>query len=823
MARRSSPPLVLREFQREAVDLISTALVDTAEKIRLVPSRRAEIMRQNGCFLLEAPTASGKTVMLAVAAERSAAQQPIVWFWWAPFRGVVDQTASALRGAAPGLRVRDPRTDRTIIGTRPGDVFVATWASVATRTTESRRMRTDDDLQPALDTLVDAARRAGCLIGAVVDEAHHSFRAGSEAFKFLQSTLRPDLLMLASATPADRDIEVIRRTLDIVRFQRIAIARSRVVAARLNKQAVKAVTFLARGASANLLDLNEVALRKAVEQHKALKQALRDAGVPLVPLLLVQAASSQWTPERVKTLLLGPLGFAESAVGVHTADEPDPNVQALAQDPDVEVLVFKMAVATGFDAPRAFTLCALRPVVDAGFGLQVIGRIMRVHPLLQSRTDLPDSLNTGYVFLGNADGQVGLQDAADRIKAIRDAMDVCTDNISIYTASTDDGDEITLANEQGQQVLVLTNPEPPSPLPRQEVGADPEGAPRAAALFRMPDTLFGQLSDVSGPPLRPPLPYPDPSSPAERTAKGRPPAPYRYSKRAGVVAPRALKTERMPIDNHILVDALVREVVFTAEHRAMVRRTRAEVEKQEKSLFERGSAQRVQEQAAISDLFAQHSAFKSLRVSDYIDPQELSRRLILRLEQAFQQAGEEVPEQRLMRRGLNVILVLTPRLCRDALLRAMASCTEVVDAAELPETLDSSVELPESPLNLYGHRPPMNSWESRFADWLDRQPDKVEWWLRNPAQPRMPNAWAVRIVLPETGAGFFPDFVICVKGRKKTDGIALADTKERISDDAAAVKSRTEHREYGRALILTYDEIRDSCNCPGAAAQLHQS
>ena len=32
--------------------------------------------------------------------------------------------------------------------------------------------------------------------------------------------------------------------------------------------------------------------------------------------------------------------------------------------PAVEVLVFKMAVATGFDAPRASTLCALRPVQD---------------------------------------------------------------------------------------------------------------------------------------------------------------------------------------------------------------------------------------------------------------------------------------------------------------------------------------------------------------------------------------------------------------------------------------------------------------------------
>ena len=64
-------------------------------------------------------------------------------------------------------------------------------------------------------------------------------------------------------------------------------------------------------------------------------------------------------------------------------------------------------------------------------------------------------------------------------------------------------------------------------------------------------------------------------------------------------------------------------------------------------------------------------------------------------------------------------------------------------------------------------------------------------------------------MLPETGTGFFPDFVVCVDGRKKADGIALADTKERIASEDALVKSRTEHREYGKALILTYDATND--------------
>ena len=37
----------------------------------------------------------------------------------------------------------------------------------------------------------------------------------------------------------------------------------------------------------------------------------------------------------------------------------------------------------------------------------------------------------------------------------------------------------------------------------------------------------------------------------------------------------------------------------------------------------------------------------------------------------------------------------------------------------------------------------------------------------------------------------------------------LAETKERIESEDSAAKSRSEHREYGRALMLSYDVSRD--------------
>ena len=802
--------MVLRGFQREAVDALSDAALDAVAKMAAVPNERRRIARRLGCTLLEAPTGSGKTVMLARTAEAVSLRTPVVWFWFAPFAGLVAQTMSALRATSPGLRVRDPVTDRVGVGTRKGDVFVATWASVAARRAEGRRMRTDDDGAPSLDRLVAGLRASGFLIGAVVDEAHHSFRPGSESFRFLDGVLDPDLLMCASATPDDGDVELLRRGLDVGRFHRVSVSRVRVVAERLNKPKVKAVSFVARGAAANLLDLNEVALRKAVDQHRALKRILKTAGIPIVPLLLVQASSSDWTPSRVQALLRGPLGFATDAVAVHTADEPDPDLQALANDPDVEVLVFKMAVATGFDAPRAFTLCALRPVVDPSFGLQVIGRIMRVHPLLQSRPDVPEELDTGWVFLGDPQGMPGLEGAADRIKAIRDAISIVSDGLRVYDAAVGEGGKLVLVDEDGQARLLLDPPPPSKP--------HPAAALLTAVSYRYAeqwsDTLFGSSALPAVPPAldagRVSRELTEDPATVEPMHTARPMAmAHRYPRRYGLAVPERLRTERMPRDPAGLLEALVRNVRFRPEHLLAVHQDSAAVERRVGNLFMRGEQSRILEQSSISFQVARLNAHDLLSVSDYVDARQLGLRLQDSLARALADANQPPVERQVLQRALNVILVQSPALLKDALRRAIGACAEVVDAFDLPREWESEAPLSESRLNLYGCMPQgLNTWETAFADWLDRQ-EKVLWWTRNLPRPNARDDWSVRIVLPESGRGYYPDFIVCVDGRKQPGGIGLAETKERIESEDSAAKSRTEHREYGRALMVSYDRTTD--------------
>src|SRR3989338_2982473 len=67
------------------------------------------------------------------------------------------------------------------------------------------------------------------------------------------------------------------------------------------------------------------------------------------------------------------------------------------QDSEVEVLIFKQAIALGWDCPRAQILVLFRQWHSTVFSIQTIGRIMRVpEPALGYYDN--DILNYGYVY-----------------------------------------------------------------------------------------------------------------------------------------------------------------------------------------------------------------------------------------------------------------------------------------------------------------------------------------------------------------------------------------------------------------------------------------
>lgn len=66
-----------------------------------------------------------------------------------------------------------------------------------------------------------------------------------------------------------------------------------------------------------------------------------------------------------------------------------------AFDSPVDVLIFKQAIATGWDCPRASILLMFREIKSITFEIQTVGRIMRMPELRHYSHEI---LNRGYVY-----------------------------------------------------------------------------------------------------------------------------------------------------------------------------------------------------------------------------------------------------------------------------------------------------------------------------------------------------------------------------------------------------------------------------------------
>ena len=773
----------LRGFQETAVEsgvgLFTTAkgLLDAAGTDA---ASRAMAINHNGYLLIEAPTGSGKTLMAGTIVERFSHEEEVVWFWFAPFKGVTGQTAAFLREQFHGLRLRELADDRAAAMSKRGDVFVTTWQTVATRVKDKRNVRKEGDTNPSIDTLIETLRDAGLRIGVVVDEAHHGFGGDTLAAKFFREVLRPEYTILITATPDDADVRAFEKAMGIAELQRIRVSRADAMGAGLIKAGVKCAAYFVDPAQRALVDLQGTALRDGVAAHRRLKQLLAEQKVPLVPLLLVQADKST---DEIKARLLR-MGFTEEQIAVHTAAEPNADLLALANDEKREVLVFKMAVALGFDAPRAFTLVSMRASRETDFGVQLVGRILRVHRRLQGRAQagtLPEALNYGYVFLADAETQTGLDLAGQKINAIQtEYAKASTATVALRFGGGASG---VSRVDAGGQVSFF--------------GLDVETATTDAAEFVPPTSFdfgafFGSSEATDGGSTTPPAQVSGPAG------------GHRYALRAGM--PRRFKTQVVCAQNEVTEEDCAHRFIVSTRALFEAMRNRIPVEKRTLDVFAHTIQQEFNFAADLSPEQAAVEGQKALFRNKTFDPRELRRALLRKMALVMrEEVMSEADDSEKVLHFLNVILATHPELLHEAQKAAHAQHAEILDAAELPPEIVWPEPLPASTRNVYGVMPAgLNTWERPFAELLDRDANNiVTWWHRN--EPRQP--WSVNVLMPD-GRGFYPDFVIGIAGRRTEEGALLADPKLNFQRDDEAPKVLAEHRSYGRVMILFLDGIR---------------
>lgn len=811
--------VILKDFQETVCAGIVARFGNVAKLYRLIDradeAQRQTVRHRDGAVVLQAPTGSGKTFLAVEAISRFSREERVLWFWFAPFAGLIEQARNSLGRQAPQLTLHDLQSDRRLDAVIGGGVFVTTWAALAARSADSRRARVTGDSGLAIDALISLARAEGVRIGCVVDEAHHGFHKSTQAKAFFNDVLKPDYTLMMTATPRDADA----KSFEDDTGYRIgnpadwaSVSRYDAVAAGLLKRGVRAVRFLAKDSDeARLIDFEHLALDQCTQAHRSISKLLKDARINLTPLMLVQVPDGKQAQEAARKYLVEKQGFAESAVRIHTANEPDPDLVALANDPTVEILIFKMAVALGFDAPRAFTLTALRGARDVNFGIQVIGRIVRVHALLQGRTDLPDALDYGYVFLANAESQEGLLDAGQQINALNtQAPEIGTQTVITIVGSREQvqvtraGESFSLLVDAQGERLVDSRGASQGPVQ----GNDPVWGDSLTATQHVLQLSGGNPPDSAT--RKPVGTEPPASNDPFILVPGKQRPAYRYKRRADV--PANFISEALPPPTADLEEKLVAFVDFTDTVLACRTKVRAAVKRAERDLF--GSGEIMQdEQDLWANLAPEAVADKAGQLLLDIgeaNPRELSSALLAKFRAAILASGAVPPaDEEILMQELDLVLVRNPKLLANAFKHARHSQIKQTTIV-LPGEFESDIRLEASRKNIYGIVPPdlgPND-ERMIAAQLDAHPH-VLWWHRNNPHRKQE---AIGLYSWDEGDGFFPDFIVAIEGRATESNLALLEVKGHHlwGTPKEVLKGSARHPLYGSAYIVGRE--RDSAD-----------
>ena len=761
-----TPNLPVRAMDTIAMPAQSAVLQPEAFQSDLIANMARALLREpSPPCLLRAPTGSGKTFVISQVLERVSAKQPVLWFWFVPFVTLVQQTADALVTNTPSLSpcgLNDGRNQQA----HAGMVLLSTAQAVAKAQSRTKGYDADgDDDTRTLAVFVARARAQGLQLGLVVDEAHIGLDKNTEFGKFAH-WLRADYLVMATATPKDERLGEFLHHAGYGAQQAFAVGRDEVVNARLNKKYIEAVVYSLGQTLSTITDLRRTVLRQSWLRNLQIEKDLQAAGVHLVPLLLVQVANGADTVDEAADDLMRLCGVPPDAIGRHSSDDPDPVLMgAIAVDYSKRVLIFKQSAGTGFDAPRAFVLASTKPVNDADFAMQFIGRVMRVAGPVRSAfgkpREIPANLNTAYVYLGNAQAQAGFESAVKASVEVKSQLEGQTEKL--LTRQTVSGAVSYTNRETDQDPLAydMALPEHPEASATTPEPAAPEAPPAVGQT-----SLFSFDADGAAAHKVSELLWDDPVAAGLDKLKPSPQAAQRSAKRAlrtrdevmavlkehGLRAyplktglaqlGRSLKTEQKPELNDM--SDISRAVALRLPLDEALRSTAVKValnrvnEQERHTELTMGTAYEQTIQVVIDRNALAREAMLALRElpqaeeEDYkIIVEELAERLRSSLDRALEEVAEgertgALERRRLARDAAHWVIRKQVQSLREDMFSEIALRAQLVDAQPLPDVMvfPQALALEASRKNIYGVLPPSREAGERVEQVLfmdDRQ------------------------------------------------------------------------------------------------------
>jgi len=353
-------------------------------------------------LVFQAPTGSGKTIMTAKFIEELIKELPnedICFVWMSIGKGDLHlQSKHALEKVFVGF----PRVTSAeeFLGGRErivkNEVVVANWEKLRSKdskTGEWKVLLMKDGEKLNFQDVLEKTREQRRII-LIIDESHTN--ASSERAQELRQIISADLVLEMSATPR---LMPTAAQLFETKAAFVKVNPKDVIDEEMIKKELiinEDIEKIAKSEEDSQTAVLEAAYRKRIE----LKMSFGKEGSNINPLVLVQipnAEAGEQKIEAVKKFLAGK-GITEKngKLAVWLAEQKSETIDLISEsDNEIEFLIFKQAIDTGWDCPRAHILVKFRETHSIVFEIQTVGRILRMPEQKHYSNDI---LNKGYIY-----------------------------------------------------------------------------------------------------------------------------------------------------------------------------------------------------------------------------------------------------------------------------------------------------------------------------------------------------------------------------------------------------------------------------------------
>ncbi len=358
--------------------------------------------REQSTIVFKAPTGSGKTYMISQAITQIVKAQNLkasYSFLWLSVNSLHEQSRESLDRYLEDEKLLECITIDDIQNNsiEENEIVFINWDSLIK---VNNVFRMDNELDWNLESVVANTKEDGNEIILIIDESHRTAKA--DKAKEVIKEIEPKLIIEMTATPAN------------IQGNLIEIPLKRVIAEEMIKSEVQ-INPGCKHIKENK-DLLDVALKKRL----SLKKYYEELNIDINPLLLIQIPNRKQTdstnPEDYIIGLLADHNITERngkvAIRISGVDIKELDEKIKPLNSEIDVLIFKEAIALGWDCPRASLLYLQREWKQERytFNIQTLGRIMRMPE--QKFYDENPELNNGYVYSASDNFEI-VQELAD--------------------------------------------------------------------------------------------------------------------------------------------------------------------------------------------------------------------------------------------------------------------------------------------------------------------------------------------------------------------------------------------------------------------------